>query len=140
MRALRFLLVSAVLFVVALAWNGAVHGLVLRSANASVRHLWRANLGEMMPVGLLVTAGMAMAFTWGYRRFARSGSLREALTFGLYFALVAGLLVDLNQFYLYPIPFSVVWKWFLAGGVELSLYAVLLSRLYPPVGRPTVGP
>lgn len=132
MKTLRFLLVSTGLFVVALGWNAIVHLVLLRSANAAVRHLFRVNLGEMMPVSLLITAGVVMVFTWGYRRFARDGSLREALTYGFFFALVAGLLVDFNQFYLYPIPFAVVWKWFLAGLAEFALYAVLLSRLYPP--------
>ena len=139
MKAIRFLLVSAVLFAVALAWNGVVHGSLLKGTDASVRHLWRANLGEMMPVSIAVTIGVVMVFVWGYRRFARNNSLREALTYGLFFGLTAGLLVDLNQFFLYPIPFSAVWTWVLAGVVEFVLYALLLSRLYPPAGRPTVG-
>ena len=62
MKATRYLLVSVALFVFALAWNGVVHGLLLGRTNASVRHLWRANLGEMtnaqipVPPGFIVTA------------------------------------------------------------------------------------
>jgi len=135
MRALRFLLASVVLFVVALGWNALVHGVVFRSANDSVRHLWRANLGEYMPISFLITAGMVVVFIWGYHRFARTPSVREALTYGFFFALVTGLLVDLNQALLYPIPFSVAGRWFVGGVFEFSLYALLLSRLYPPARR-----
>lgn len=135
MRFLRFLLAFLVLFVVALGWNALVHGIVFRSTNDSVRHLWRANLGEYMPISLIITGGMVIVFTWGYRRFARTASVREALTYGVFFALVTGLLVDLNQTFLYPIPFSVAGRWFVGGLFEFPLYAVLLSRLYPPPRR-----
>lgn len=132
MRIKRFLLTCGVLTPVALAWNAFVHLVVLRAANASVQHLRRPDLAEKAWLSLLLTAGIVMIFVWGYGRFARNGSLAEGLRYGVFFALIAGLLVDLNQYVLFPIPAVVAAQWFLGGLVEFCLYGIIASRLYPP--------
>lgn len=128
----RFVLACLVLFVVALAWNGLVHLVLLKSANAAVEHLHRPDLPERMWQSLLVTAGMVVLFAWGYGQFARSGGVREALTYAVFFALLTGVLVDLNQYVLYPIPGWLAMLWFLGGAVEFCLYTLILRRLLPP--------
>lgn len=132
MRTKRFWLTSAVLLVVALAWNAFVHLVVLRAANASVAHLRRPDLADKTWLSLILTAGIIMAFVWGYGRAAKTGSVREGLAYGLFFAVLAGLFVDLNQYVLFPIPAGVAARWFLGGLVEFSLYGVIASRLCPP--------
>jgi hypothetical protein len=119
---------------VAMGWNAFVHLVVLRAANASVQHLHRPDLPQKAWLGLMLTAGIVTAFVWGYGRYARNGSLREGLGYGLFFALLAGLFVDLDQFVLFPIPAAVAVQWFLGGLVEFSLYGVIVTRLYPPRG------
>jgi len=135
MRVKRFVLACAVLFVLAIAWNGLVHLVLLRGPNALVRQLYRPDLADRMWLSLLVTAGMVVVFVWGYGRFARVGSVREAIGYGAFFAIVAGVLVDLNQYVLYPIPGWLAFVWFLGGLAEFIVYGLIVSRLYPPVGR-----
>jgi hypothetical protein len=138
MRTRRFILACAVLLLVAIAWNAFVHLVVLRAANASVQHLRRPDLAQKIWLSLLLTAGIVIVFVWGYGRFARDGSLREGLKYGLFFALLAGLLVDLNQYVLFPIPAVVAVQWFLGGLVEFSLYGLIVARLCPPCDRQRV--
>jgi hypothetical protein len=132
MRTKRFLLTCGVLLLVAMAWNAFLHLVVLRAANASVQHLRRPDLADKVWLSVLLTAGIVMMFVWGYGRVARTGSLREGLGYGLAFALLAGLLVDLNQYVLFPIPAAVAAQWFAGGLIEFSLYGIIVSRLYPP--------
>jgi hypothetical protein len=134
MRVKRFVLACLVLFVVAIAWNGIVHLVLLRSADALVRHLYRPDLGDRMWLSLLVTAGMVIMFVWGYSRFARVGSVREAVGYGVFFALLAGVLVDLNQYVLFPIPGWLALLWFLGGLAEFIVYSIIASRLLRPYG------
>jgi hypothetical protein len=74
---------------------------------------------------------MVVLFVWGYSRFARVGSVREALGYGVFFALFAGVLVDLNQYVLFPIPGWLAVLWFLGGLVEFIVYGIILSRFFP---------
>ena len=131
----RFVLTCGTLFLFALAWNALIHLVVLRAANASVQHLRRPDLADKVWLSLLLTAGVVIVFVWGYAHSARDGSWREGLGYGLFFALVAGLLVDLNQYILFPIPAVVAGQWFLGGLVEFSLYGLIATRLYPPGGQ-----
>lgn len=132
MRVGRFVVTCLVLLVLALGWNGLVHLVLLNDANAAVRHLYRPDLPERMWQSLLVTAGMVVLFAWGYGRFARDRSAREALGYALFFALLTGVLVDLNQYVLYPIPGRLALLWFIGGAAEFCLYALVLRRLLPP--------
>jgi len=131
-RIKRYLLACLALFLVALAWNALVHLVLLRRANLAVQHLFRPDLAGLAWLSLVVTAGMVALFAWGYVRFARDASVAEGARYALYFALVAGLLVDLNQYALYPIPAWVAAAWFAGGLVEFQLYALLLGRVLPP--------
>jgi len=130
----RIVVAVVVLFVVALAWNAFLHLVVLREANASVQPLRRPDLAEKAWLSLLMTLGLVTLFVWGYTRVARSGTMREGFGYGLYFALLAGLLVDLNQYVLFPIPGAVAALWFLGGLAEFCLYGMLVSRICRPGG------
>jgi hypothetical protein len=133
-RIKRYLLTCLVLFLVALAWNALVHLVLLRQVHETVRHLLRPDFEAKAWLTLFVTAGMICLFVWGYSRFARGPSMGEGALWGLFFALVAGLLVDLNQYVLYPIPAWVAAVWWAGGLLEFTLYGVLVSRLFPPRG------
>jgi len=131
MKPTRLFLVYLSLFVVALIWNGILHLLLLADLDATVRHLYRADLSERMALPLLLTAGVVGVFLWGYVRFVPTRSAREGALYGIYFAFVAGLLVDFNQYILYPIPGHVAAAWFFGGLAEFTIYGVVLSRLVP---------
>ncbi len=131
----RFLVATVVLFALAIAWNAVVHLVVLRSLDASVRHLYRPDLADRLGLSLLLTAAVVALFVAGYARFARDGSLREGVRYGASFALVAGVLVDLNQYVLFPIPAAVALAWFASGLAEFALYGAVVGRLMPPRRR-----
>jgi hypothetical protein len=133
MNRARWALAAVLLFVLSLLWNGFVHMVLLAEANAALAPLRRPDAEATMPLALLLTAGLAGVFVWGYARFARDRSFAEGALYGLFFALVAGLLVDLNQYVLYPIDGSLVAMWFAAGLAEFVVYGVILARLAPRI-------
>lgn len=126
----RFLGSTALLFIVALVWNGFVHLVVLRGAEEAARPLFRSDVGRWWWLSLLQTLALIAIFVLGYARLRRTGSLREALGFGLFVGLIAVLLVDVNQFVLYPLPAGLVAGWALFGLLEFLLYGLLVRWLY----------
>ncbi|HXF44611.1 MAG TPA: hypothetical protein VNK91_00655 [Burkholderiaceae bacterium] len=127
----RFALTVLVVFVAALAWNGFVHGVLLKDANLALVAFARPAAERSAPLGLALTGGLAALFVYSYAAFVRTPGVLRALGHGLFFALLAGLLVDLNQYLLYPLPASLAALWFAAGTVEFCLYALLAAWLYP---------
>ena len=131
MNTKRFLLASATIFVVGVLWGVLIHLVLLREANAAIAHILRPDAAGKMWLSVIAMAGFVCLFVVGYGRFARKGTLGEGILYGLFFAAVAGLLVDVNQYVLYPIPGALAWTWFAAGAVEFGLYGALVSWLCP---------
>ena len=126
----RFTLAVSILFVLSLAWNGFVHLVLLRRANEAVQHLRRTDLPGAMGWSLLLTGLVCVLFVWGYDRTARTGTLREGLGYGLFIGFLVALLVDVNQFLLYPLPAGLVLKWFVGGVLEFTFYGAVVSWIY----------
>ena len=131
MRPARFTLAVGILFVLSLVWNGVLHLVLLRKANEAVQHLRRTDLPGAMGLSLLLSALVCCLFVWGYVRTARTGTIREGLGYGLFIGVLVALLVDVNQYLLYPLPASLVMKWFAGGVLEFTFYGLVISRVYP---------
>lgn len=128
----RFVLACAAIFVFALAWNGLVHLVILRSVDEVLNGIGRPAVERNLGLSLLSMMALAVLFVVSYVRSARDGSVREGVLHGILFGLLAGVLVDLNQYVLYPIPASLALSWFGFGTIEFCIYGVLASRLCPP--------
>jgi hypothetical protein len=130
--AARFALACAVLFVTAILWNGFVHGVLLRGADAAVSSLHRPDLAQRLWLSLVLTAAFVTLFAAGFALFVRTRTVRDAMIYSLFFAAVAGVLVDFNQYVQYPIPGSLAFTWWLGGLLEFVVYGLILRGLWQP--------
>jgi len=135
MNAGRFVLASMAIFLFALVWNGLVHLVILKIPDAALASVARPESERSLPLALAVTAAIAVVFVWGYSRYARRGTIGEGLGYGAFIGVLAGILVDLNQYMVYPLPASLVAYWFLFGFAEFCIYGVLASKIYPVDGE-----
>ncbi|RPI06443.1 MAG: hypothetical protein EHM64_02860 [Ignavibacteriae bacterium] len=131
MKSKQFFITVSAIFIFALLWNGIVHMLILREADVILNTIGRGETERNMTLSLLATAALSVLFVWSYSRFARQGTLREGITHGLFFGILAGVLVDLNQYILYPVPAALALSWFAFGLIEFCCYGILASKLYP---------
>lgn len=130
MRAKRYIQTVLAVFVFAILWNGVVHMVILREANMALEGLARPAGERNMPLALLQTAGIAVLFVFSSIKCVRNGGIMQALAHGAFFGLLAGLLVDLNQYLLYPIPGTLALKWFIFGFIEFCMYGVITGWMY----------
>jgi hypothetical protein len=126
----RFFISVLVIFIFALIWNGIVHLIILRGADSILNSIGREESQRNLFLSLLITAIIALLFVWSYSRFARKGNLRDGISHGLFFGILAGVLVDLNQYVLYPIPASLALTWFVFGLLEFCIYGILVCKIY----------
>jgi uncharacterized membrane protein YhfC len=127
----RFVLASFVIFVFALLWNGLIHLVILREADSILATIGRPEQERNLVLSILGSLLISVLFVWSYTRFARHGTIADGLFNGLYFGILTGVFVDLNQYVLYPLPATLPLSWFLFGLVEFSIYGILANRLYP---------
>ena len=130
MKYTRFILACVVIFFFALVWNGLVHLVILSDANSILTLIGRPEAERSMPLSLISTLAVSVLFVWSYSRLSNRGSMATGITHGLFFSLLAGVLVDLNQFVIYPIPASLALSWFAFGVIEFTMYGILVSWVF----------
>ncbi|MEZ5471306.1 MAG: hypothetical protein R3E90_05950 [Marinicella sp.] len=112
------------IFVVAVIWNGLFHVVLIAEYNEMIAGIRRPDFSEKMLFSFLVTGGIATLFVISYNKWRRTGTLTESLKHGLFFAVLAGILVNANQYLVFPIPGILTGLWFLGGLIEFSLYSI----------------
>ncbi len=127
----RLVITSGAILLFALLWNGLVHLVILAEANSALSPITRPAAERSLGLSLFITAALALLVAWSYAHCAQPGGLKAGLRHGLFFALLAGILVDLNQYLMYPIPASLAAKWFVFGMIEFCVYGLLAAWLYP---------
>jgi hypothetical protein len=120
----RVVVAVTAIFIFALAWNGLVHLVLLREADLALLPVGRPPQERNLLLGLAVTAGLALLFVVSFLRCGGKG-IRAGIRHGAFFGLLAGLLVDVNQYLLYPLPGTLALQWFAFGFVEFCIYGVI---------------
>lgn len=131
----RFYISVICIFCFAIIWNGIVHMVILREADSILNTIGRPEAERNLWLSLLGTIVLSVLFVLSYARFAKQGNLKEGIIHGLFFGLLAGVLVDLNQYVLYPVPGLLAFKWFIFGLCEFCIYGIIVSKLYPLYGN-----
>ena len=118
------------IFVIAMLWKALFHMLLIAEMNAMINDLRRSDLADKIPLSLLITLGMAILFVISYSKWLRNGTLIERVIHGLFFALLAGIFVNANQYFVYPVAGMLASLWFFGGLVEFFFYAVVVWFVY----------
>lgn len=123
---IKFIVVNTIiLFVFALIWNAMVHLVILKKQNDALSAIHRADLNDKMWISILVTISICLLFTISYLRWKKNGTIGETLVHSLLFASLMAIIVDLNQYVLYNIPFSTILLWTLFGFCEFIIYGMI---------------
>lgn len=126
----KFIISGLVVFVTSLLYNGLVHGVLLKDSYTSIRHLLREDMNQKMWLSLLATLAISYLFVFNFTKWSKGKGLKEGVIYGIFFACLIGLFVDVNQYVMYPLPFSIVIKWFISGLVEFILAGIIVSLIY----------
>lgn len=110
-------------------YNGLVHLVILGTANKQVELLRRVDFSSKAWISLLATLATSFLFTSIYSLFVSEKSIKRGIFFGFCFGLFIAIIVDINQYVLYPLPFSLVARWALFGIIEFSLIGMIVGSI-----------
>lgn len=127
-----FPLISASLIITlfALLWNGFIHLIILKNENAILSSIHRPDMNEKMWISIFVTLAIATLFSYSYSKWRKTGSYKESMFHSLFFAVLMIVVVDINQYVQYAIPFTLVSKWDLFGLAEFLIYGLIITFIY----------
>jgi len=87
-------------------------------------------MGQKMWLSLLTTLAISYLFVFNFSKWSKGKGIKEGILYGIFFACLIGLFVDINQYVMYPLPFIVVTKWFISGLLEFVIDGIIVSFIY----------
>jgi len=126
---IRLFIAVILSYIFSILYNGLVHLVILGTANKQVELLRRVDFSSKAWISLLATLATSFLFTLIYSLFVSEKSIKRGTLFGFCFGGFIAIIVDINQYVLYPLPLSLVARWALFGIIEFSLIGMIVGSI-----------
>jgi hypothetical protein len=130
----RFMVASVAIFVVWMALDFVVHGVLIGPDYAALTNLYRtpADSQPLFPLMLLAHVLLALALVWIYARGAEAAKpwLGQGLRFGVAVALLTVVPTYLIYYVVQPTPVPVVIKQIVFSTVSLLILGAVVAWFY----------
>ena len=136
----KFWIAFIVIFVVLEVTNFIIHGTLLSSTYQSegIKEIFR-NMEEMeskMWIMWLTDIIWAFFFTFIFVKGYENKGIMEGIKYGIYMGIFVSLVFSYQSYVVYPLPYSLVFQWFLFGLIQCILLGIVAALIYKP--KPSV--
>ncbi len=137
----RFLAASAVVFVFVWAMDLLVSEVFMKSANETLKPLWRPDMMSrvwvMYPIGVLV----ALLFTFIFVKGREGKGIVEGVRYGIIIWLFVSVPEGASWWSHLPIPYPIILRSLLFGLLETLIAGILVAVIYKPLpAAPVASP
>jgi uncharacterized PurR-regulated membrane protein YhhQ (DUF165 family) len=129
----RFLVASAVTYVVVQAMELVINNVLMKSANESLMSLWRPNMMSRMWVMYAVGVLVTLLFTYIFVKGREGKGIAEGVRYGIIIWLFVSVPMSVSMWVLLPIPYIIILRWMLYGLLEMLIAGILVAVIYKPV-------
>jgi hypothetical protein len=136
MNAKKFLVTFIVVYVLLEAMNFIIHGVILASTyqmpnvQAAFRH--EAEMNSNMWIVFVTDLVWAFFFVFFFAKGYEGKGIMEGLRFGFYMGLFWALVSSYQTYAFVPMPYSLAFKWFIFGMIEMLILGVVAALIYKP--------
>lgn len=132
----KFWIAFAVIFVVYEVTNFIVHGLILGSSYVSdeLKTVFRPIevLESTQWIRLLTELVWAFFFTFIFVKGYENKGIMEGIKFGVYIGLFYSFVWAYQSYWMYPLPYSLVFQWFVFGLLQCVILGIVAALIYKP--------
>lgn len=132
MNVKRFLLAALAVFVIFQVLDFVVHGLILSADYEATTQVWRPDMMEKMWIIYLTGLLLSLLFVYIFAKGYQGKGIMEGVRYGLVMGLLLAVVVNVNQYIVYPLPDGLLIKWILFGLIEIVVAGVAVSLIYKP--------
>lgn len=132
----RFFVASLVIYVVVQAMDFVVNQVFMKSANESLKSLWRMDMMSRMWVMYLIGVLVALLFTFIFIKGREGKGISEGVRYGIIIWLFVSVPMGASMWVLLPIPYMIVFRALLFGLLEMLVAGILVAVIYKPLAAP----
>jgi len=124
---------SLVTYVVVQAMDFVINEVFMKSANESLKSLWRPDMMSRMWVMYLIGVMVALLFTYIFIKGREGKGISEGVRYGIIIWLFVSVPMGASLWVLLPIPYMIVFRALLFGLLEMLVAGILVAVIYKPV-------
>ncbi len=129
----RFWVASLVTFVVVQAMDFVINEVFMKSANESLKSLWRQDMMSRMWVMYLIGVLVALLFTFIFIKGREGKGISEGVRYGIIIWLFVNVPMGASLWVLLPIPYMIIFRGLLFGLLEMLVAGILVAVIYKPL-------
>jgi len=129
----RFFVAGFVTLVAVQAMDFIINEVFMKSANESLKSLWRPDMMSKVWVMYVLGVILAFLFTYIFIKGREGKGIAEGVRFGLIIWLFTIVPMNLSMWVMLPIPFIIVVRWTLFGLLEMLIAGILVAVIYRPL-------
>jgi hypothetical protein len=128
----RFSTAAIAVFVAVQALEFILNGVLMKSANESLKGLWRPNMSSRAWLMYVFSALVAVLFTYIFVKGRENKGLVEGIRFGILMWLFITVPMNVTWWVMLPIGWTIVLRWIVAGLLEMLVAGILVAAIYKP--------
>jgi hypothetical protein len=121
-----------VLYVLGGIFNYLVHGVLLMDTYMALGSIWRPDMDRLMWLQYVTPIFYCFFFIYIFVRGYQGRGIMEGVRYGLIIWGFTSIPMTYGQYMVYPLPYSLVWKWLLSDLVMLLVYGIAVALIYKP--------
>jgi len=129
----RFWVAGLVTYVAVQAMDFVINEVFMKSANESLKSLWRPDMMSRMWVMYLIGVMVALLFTYIFIKGREGKGISEGVRYGIIIWLFVSVPMGASLWVLLPIPYMIVFRALLFGLLEMLVAGILVAVIYKPV-------
>jgi len=136
----RFFAAALAVYVVVLAIDFVLNLAFMKSANESLKSLWRPNMSSRIWLMYVFSALVALLFTYIFVKGREDKGLAEGVRFGIIMWLFVTVPMCVAWWVMLPIGYFIILRWILFGLIEMLIAGILVAAIYKPAAPPAKAP
>ena len=136
----RFFAAVAAVYVAVLATDFVLNLAFMKSANESLKGLWRPNMSSRAWLMYVFSALVALLFTFIFVKGREGRGLNEGVRFGIIMWLFVTVPMNVSMWVMLPIGWIIILRWILFGLLEMLIAGILVAAIYKPAAPAKVQP
>ncbi len=130
----KFFIAFVVIYVVGGILNYLIHSVLLMETYEGLSQIWRPDMDRLMWLQWVIPLFLIFFFIYIFARGYEGRGIMEGVRYGLIIWAFMSIPTIYGQYMVYPLPYSLVWKWLLGDLVLFLVYGILAAVIYKPVG------
>jgi hypothetical protein len=136
----RLLTAAFAVFVVVQALEFFLNAVLMKSANESLKSLWRPNMSSRAWLMYVFSALVALLFTYIFVKGREGKGLAEGVRFGIIMWLFITVPMNVGWWVMLPIGWQIILRWILFGLLEMLIAGILVAAIYKPAAPAKAQP